>query len=344
MLKRIAALITAFFLVNGFCALYYNPGVQYALEGGATGFARGGYHYSARMNEGISVTRADRFGYNNIDEYLYGAEINIVVMGTSHFEGYNVSQSDTLVSALNRKLRESGAPFFAYNIAASSHSTLINLANFDNVIKTYPDVKYIVFEFNGISATRERLAAAIAGEGGKITTMDSGFLYYAQRVPLFKAAYSQVKKLGGGMGDMFRSFLLDPIGYTKYMLTRKPPQPGATVEPYNPYPDFINRLSEFAEARDIDIILINHPYLALSSGGGASIDENAAQRAEIAELCAGTRVTFIDMSEIFLNDYLENRRLHHGFANTKLNSGHLNATGHSLIAAALYDYFTEAAQ
>ena len=61
-----------------------------------------------------------------------------------------------------------------------------------------------------------------------------------------------------------------------------------------------------------------------------------------SEACEAAGVLFVDMSERFLQAYEAEHILPHGFANTAMGQGHLNADGHRLVAEALYDAIVEA--
>ena len=48
------------------------------------------------------------------------------------------------------------------------------------------------------------------------------------------------------------------------------------------------------------------------------------------------------MSDDFIEEYMESSRLPHGFMNTSVGTGHLNRTGHKLIANHLFEVLVEA--
>jgi hypothetical protein len=53
------------------------------------------------------------------------------------------------------------------------------------------------------------------------------------------------------------------------------------------------------------------------------------------EACKSNNILFIDMSDIFLSKYEKEYILPHGFSNSAVGAGHLNADGHSMIAEKL---------
>ena len=48
-------------------------------------------------------------------------------------------------------------------------------------------------------------------------------------------------------------------------------------------------------------------------------------------------ITFLDLTQDFLDAYESEHILPHGFVNTAAGEGHLNAEGHEIIARALYE-------
>ena len=63
-------------------------------------------------------------------------------------------------------------------------------------------------------------------------------------------------------------------------------------------------------------------------------DDEETKRA-FTEACAENGIVFADMSDMFLEEYESEHMLPHGFMNTSPGTGHLNRTGHRLIAARL---------
>jgi hypothetical protein len=48
----------------------------------------------------------------------------------------------------------------------------------------------------------------------------------------------------------------------------------------------------------------------------------------------------MDMTDAFIAEYNEKYLLPHGFSNTAVGTGHLNKTGHRLIARQIFDFIS----
>ena len=90
-----------------------------------------------------------------------------------------------------------------------------------------------------------------------------------------------------------------------------------------------------AEASGVRLILCYHPHLVPQRDGSVRLEEPESNIRAFASACQAAGVRFVDLSERFVQAYAEARVLPHGFANTALGVGHLNADGQRLMAEAL---------
>ena len=94
------------------------------------------------------------------------------------------------------------------------------------------------------------------------------------------------------------------------------------------------------DAAGIPVIIFYHEAFELNSDGSAYFSFPEKKDA-FAALCAQYGITFVDMTDTFLQAYEQEHILPYGFANTHVEQGHLNQYGHRMIAEKLYDVLCE---
>lgn len=60
-----------------------------------------------------------------------------------------------------------------------------------------------------------------------------------------------------------------------------------------------------------------------------------------ADLCAENDIIFLDMSKRFEKEYKEHYAVPYGFSNTSVGEGHLNKSGHAMMANEIYRLIKE---
>jgi hypothetical protein len=91
------------------------------------------------------------------------------------------------------------------------------------------------------------------------------------------------------------------------------------------------------------IVFVYHPLTELQSDGSMSL--NRSKTIDVfSEICRESGIDFIDVGEEFVSYYNQYSKLPYGFLNTTLGGGHLNETGHRIIADAILDYLKEVGQ
>ena len=90
--KAALAGLLAFALLCFFCLLYYNVPVHDVNPTGATEYKWEPGRFYSRGTEGFAMGRTNSDGFNNLFDYAPGDPIDILLMGSSHMEGFNVAQ------------------------------------------------------------------------------------------------------------------------------------------------------------------------------------------------------------------------------------------------------------
>ena len=92
--KAIVAGCAALVLLNLFAFFWYNVPVHYENPSGATEYVWERHKFYSKATEGFALGRTNNEGFNNINDYHEGDSIDILLMGSSHTEGFNVAQDE----------------------------------------------------------------------------------------------------------------------------------------------------------------------------------------------------------------------------------------------------------
>lgn len=346
LLKCIAAGCAALAIACVFSFFYYNTGRHTDNPNGATDFLWEGNKFYCQMREGFAFGITDEDGFNNAYPGVT-SDSDILIIGSSHMEAAQVSQDQTTVHLLNKHLDEANAGLTAYNIGLSSHNFYRCADNFEAALEAYSP-SYVIIEIYDIPCSEEDALNALNGTYADVASYD-GFIYDLQAVPLPKLLMQQLREFqNSNSSDSFGwiSELKETISRlfkSKDEIDSEPALSGIeekTIKENN-NTRLIRTLSEKASQHGAELIIVYHPALWIDSSGGAYIYVIDSVRDDYFTVCENNGITVIDMSERFLKEYDEQHIVPHGFINSSVSSGHLNAHGHRMIAEELYKVIAE---
>lgn len=84
------------------------------------------------------------------------------------------------------------------------------------------------------------------------------------------------------------------------------------------------------------IIIVYHPSVSLNEDGSLLLKREVMDAERLQRMCEEKGIYFLDMSNRFVREYLQNYKLPYGFSNSVVGSGHLNKYGHAMIADEIY--------
>lgn len=318
LLKIIAAAIISFCILNGLCFFYYNLAMATPSETGSTDYVwEDGVFYS-RATEGIASGRIDEKGFNNAYEGDV-SQTDVLVMGSSQMEGFNVDDKFNAVYRLNELYEENGVDKYAYNIGMSSHTLLMCLNNLDSAIAEFNRAKTIVIETPTIHINEADLQLLVDNNLPEITPEENSFLRFMARFPFVRLMYAQFSELAEGSSVAEPEATEEISVYTDNLKT------------------VLQRAVTSVSKNSAELVILYNPNLSVGENGAVQeqVDENYVVIME--SLCDELGIQFINMYEPFVDYYEKTNRLPHGFSNTRVGAGHLNRFGHEVIAQTLFD-------
>ena len=328
--KIILSGVIAFFILTGFCYFYYNIPVHYENPDGSTDYKWEANVFYSRGTEGFAWGKTNNDGFTNMFDYDENNEIDILVMGSSHMEAYQVPMNESTASRLNALLAEDRV----YNIGVSGHSFLICVDNLDAALEAYHPSKYVIIETGSISFSEEALSRALDGTTAEIPSHTGGIIGFLQKNQYLRLMYKQIEHfLGAKEND-------DNDTEESTQTTVKNVENVNNEQLLNAV---LQKMSVSANNNGLRIIIVYHPGTEVESDGTLRMTGTESTIIQFQKLCEANGIIFMDMSARFATEYKENYVLPYGFSNSPVGSGHLNRYGHAMIADELYRLISEVA-
>ncbi len=323
MSKIIRCLITilkvglAFFIclciLSIFIIGYAYPSIHTENNSGSTDWKLADNQLRTNMVEGFSWIKVDSNGFNNeVNEN----NVDNLIMGSSHMEGYNVNYDENVTYLLNQK--DVG---YTYNIGISGHTIYCCAKNLEDALEEYRPKRYVIIETDTVNLHITDMKSVMKGTYiNPGSSIDRGLKrklkIYLPAVPML---YNQIKiwKESNLSADTDDGSSM--IGYK------------------NTLNKFIERIANICQENNVKCLIFYHPKTEINGLGEIiRYDEDYARL--FKECCMSNGIEFIDMTEIFDELYSDKHILAHGFTNTAVGTGHLNKYGHKAIAEAIADF------
>ena len=267
-----------------------------------------------KMNEGFAINVTDINGYNNKDNNIIEPEI--LLMGSSHMEGFNVLFNNSVGKILNEK-------YSTYNIGISGHQIYHCVKNIKKAVNYHKPKNIVIIETDEIDLGKEEMYKVVKDELESIKSYDNAVLGFLQKY------FPAVKSIYQGIDDWRKVELrknsnkdIEKEYDQKY------------IELLN---EFIKKANEPVKENQNKLIIFYHPNSKIDREGKLIDTTNPEALKLFKNACDENEVIFIDMTEEFKKIYVEESKLAHGFSNTAIGVGHLNRYGHKIIAKTLLD-------
>lgn len=329
-IKLIISMVVSFVILNIVCFFYYNVPVHSESKTNSTDYIWEKSKFYSRGTEGFAWGKTDANGFNNISTD-YSQNPEILVMGTSHTEAFNVSQDENFTYILNELMAKSGVEMHAYNIGVSGHRITTCLNNFKRAVEDFKPGKYVVMEVNTTDLSMDEINQISEGTVKKIHSSANPILIFLQKIPFVRCVYYQISQMELEIKfPSFKKTEVNPINTSSDIIE--------TNEEYNSVLNsMLKKISLIAKENDIKLIVVCNSDFSVDEKGNVIPLETSEKSELFAEACSNNDIEFINMHDAFAENYNETYRLPHGFFNTAVGKGHLNKYGHQVIANELYE-------
>lgn len=305
--------IIGILLSSVFVLIYNYSGTHVINPSGATDYKWISKQYKANATEGINFMQMDENGFNNL--FSNTDEIDMLLMGGSHMEAIQIDTGLNAGSLLNEML----PGMKVYNIGMSGHQILNCLDNLEAALEEYHPSKYVVVQTGNLDFGVKDLKAVVDGTFSEIPSYDSGLLYYLQKIPSLKVIY---KQLSDKVSIDRKSENIENVEAAQHEQVSK-----ETL--------FASVLAEkelICEEYGVQLVIAYTPSISITENGDMIRTDDLGWIKKVETYCESKDIIWIDCFDSFAEQYGENFDIPFGFHNTTMESGHLNTTGHRLLA------------
>ena len=264
--------------------------------------------FYCQAREGIGWGHTNNDGYINIEDYVLGSEIEILLMGSSQMQALEVIQEDTTASLLNSKYSMK-----VYNIGMSGHRFATCAARLKAAVMKYKPSKFAVIEIGAVETTEKNVNDILHNKASELSPNDKGIRSLLRRILYLTLLY--------------RQFNLELN--TNNSILEKLASPEAISE-------MLAKLNKDVSLSGAKLIIAYHPPVSLNKDGTMKIDDDPEVVRQFSELCSENGIYFLNMAGRFLEEYEKDYTLPYGFANTSVGKGHMNVHGHRMFADEIY--------
>ncbi len=248
-----------------------------------------------------------------------------LTIGASHTEGKEVANGKRYSDILNTLLGGTENNVTVYNLSKDGFYFPGIAKHFTAITSEFPDSETIIIEIGRTDFSVSNLLDALeqteydeTQNGDQILSSLSPFVKLKSivkaNVPFLTLAKKQLKLI-----------------VTKD--TGEVSEETGIVDYENALDSVCSMLDQIYDGR---ILIVYHPTVTIEADGTMEIDLTETD-AIFARVCENNGIEFVDMTDSFLAAYEEDFLVPYGFNNTSIGSGHLNSTGHRLIAEKLYE-------
>ena len=319
-LKALLAGLAAFALLCAVCAFYFNVPVRISNPDGATEYKYEPDRRYYRGIEGFGTGRTNNDGFNNLRDYTQGEEISVLLMGSSHMEGFCVPQADSAAAVLNRLF---DGEKYVYNIGMAAHTFPYCAKHLDTALSHYAPTDAVVLELAALSYDPIALDAAADGTLRDMNSHEGKLVTALQKIPYLRLFYTKYFQGGGQAAEAGSA---EPVeeGEFEASLSR-----------------LLQKLGETGRAHDVSVILAYTPTVLPDADGHIKAQEKPGERELYQRLCAENGLVFLDLTEKNIAAAAADGQLPFGFANTTPGTGHINRLGLRIFAEGVYEQLAE---
>ena len=321
-LKAIAGGVIALLALNAFSMLYYNVPVHYTNPDGSTEYKWETSTFYSKGTEGFAWGVTNNDGFNNLRDYTPGERIDILLMGSSHIEGFNVAQDENAGAVLNTLF---DGEKYTYNIGTAGHTMLYCIKHLAAALDTYEPGGYVVIETNTVDFDPEDIDAVLSGTLADIPSQSGALITLMQKLPYLRLLYTVQFKGLAGNADAADTEAAGTVELT---------QTGDYAAVLSP---LLGMVADICSERGVQPIIVFDAIVLVDEQGKAYTVTDPEQLAAFKSVCAEKGIVFVDLTGAYTGEYAESSRLPYGFANTTPGMGHMNKVGHRLFAQEVYE-------
>ena len=302
-----------------------------------------------RGSEGYGINHVDENGYLN-DDTLPLKDNYILMMGSSHAEGLQVMQKDSMVSLLNQMIDPTSRT--VYNLGTAGYTLPLIVQGFQAGLEEFPHASAVMIEISQLTFSADELTQALnqtkydpASTGQALMqSLDTGWKTrnrILEYVPLISLLRQQFDSMNLSMKDAFgiRDFLKAQKARAAESDSAQDAASAeaAAAKETAAFTSALNQAFALLRAEyNGPIIMLYHAGVGIQPDGTYVVTRDMRYYDAYAAACEKNGIVFVDPGDAFLRAYEADYSVPYGFSNTTLLTGHLNRVGHRIVAEEFY--------
>ena len=300
-----------------------------------------------RASEGYGINHVDENGYLN-DDTLPLKDNYILLMGSSHAEGLQVMQQDTMTSVLNRMIDPSIRT--VYNLGTAGYTLPLIIQGFQAGLEEFPHASAVMIEISQLTFSADELTQAMdqtkydpASTGQALMqSLDTGLKTrneILEYVPLISLLRQQFDSMNLSMKDAFgiRDFLTSQKSSLPDPDAQSTDAEAAEEKETAAFTNALNQALALLRAEfEGPIILLYHSGVGAQADGKIVVTRDMRYYDVYRTACEQNGIVFVDPGDAFMRAYEDDYSVPYGFSNTTLMRGHLNRVGQRIVAEEFY--------
>jgi hypothetical protein len=314
-----------FFIINLVCFGFDREPGWLDTPSGATPSIREPYSVLVHGKEGYGITRVDQNGYLNPDLPL--ADQYVLMLGASHTQGKEVAPDKKYPVLVNNSFGDDGR-LHVYNVACDGSFLPSQIKYFKAALEAYPNAEAVTIEIYSTDYSVKALQKSLdqVQYDPKDTAKRFNNLSFKERVKILLKDYlPMVAKVN----DNYKTIKKARDSSDEYTVD---------MDEYERVID--EALSIMRSETDRPIVFIYHPKMAFGQDGNIILNYSVTWDLFKAA-CERNGIDVIDSGDDFIEAYNTDHKAAYGFFNTTLGEGHINETGHRIIADEIIQYLEE---
>lgn len=182
----------------------------------------------------------------------------------------------------------------------------------------------MIIETSTVKLNCDTMQQVIDGKFEKLLSYDSGVMYTLQKnIPAVKLLYKKLTEWKDAKGEDTEA------------IVEKKEADGVSEEYQVILHTFLEKASkDVKQESDVELLIFYHPRIKLDENG--NLKEMSSEEKQylhaFSVACEENDITFVDMTQDFIDLYETEHIFPNGFPNTAVGVGHLNKYGHDVIA------------
>jgi hypothetical protein len=342
-------MVVAFVVVYVIAYCFHNTELLYQWEPALNRFAIKPGTVHRYRSEGWGTSTIGKYDVQEIQDISKAKGPKLVIWGDSNIEAFQIDGDQKVPQVLTGMASNGGAPFLAFEVGHSGDCIADYYFSIPKYERLVSDIRAHVIVISGVGDVLPDTS-----EWPNSLFLSSPTLRLIEGHPFApRPSMERIKTYIHGLGFDFLIKLYGKVIRLKPQFlpaSRKKKTPNESEEGTVIDSAVTNRrkeawdflLSRLRAQTKVPIIVVYCPKVPDIRRGKISFDDKHKDLMDaFGAACRSHRIGFVNTEESFVDYFRSTQRFPRGFPNSRLAEGHLNAEGHRLLSARIFQYINQ---